>query len=143
LLAILAFPVAASAKILSTEAPVGPAVANSVSLAVKFEDNSAALRPDAHHALDMLGTVLSSPELAGKKFRIGGHADARENASDNLALSQRRAEAVRDYLIAKFNIPPDNLIATGYGSTRPLLPDDPENAANRRIEITNVTAPAE
>jgi OmpA-OmpF porin, OOP family len=138
LLAILA-PVAASAEIRPTEGPIGPAIAGSVNLSINFENHSAVLQSDAHFALDNLGAALSSPGLAGKKFRICGHTDARGSASGNLALSRRRAEAVRDYLIANFNIPPENLIALGCGSTRPLLPDDPENAANRRIEIINLT----
>jgi OmpA-OmpF porin, OOP family len=110
---------------------------NTVNLTINFEYNSAILQTDARINLDRLGTALT--QLEGEKFRIGGHTDSKGSANYNLSLSERRAKAVRDYLITRFNIPSANLVATGYGKTRPLFADDPENPANRRVEVLNLT----
>jgi outer membrane protein OmpA-like peptidoglycan-associated protein len=110
---------------------------NTVNLTINFEYNSAILQTDARINLDRLGTALA--QLEGQKFKIGGHTDSKGSANYNLSLSERRAKAVRDYLITKFNIPAGNLVAAGYGKTRPLFPDDPENSANRRVEVLNLT----
>ena len=71
-----------------------------------------------------------------KLIRIEGHTDSRGNPKRNLLLSQRRAEAVRQYLISK-GVAPDRLQAVGYGDTRPIAPNDTRKgrAANRRVEF--------
>jgi outer membrane protein OmpA-like peptidoglycan-associated protein len=112
---------------------------NTVNLTVNFENNSANLQTDALINLDRLGTALSDPRLAGKKFRIGGHTDAKGNDKRNLVLSERRAKTVREYLIHKFKIPANDLVATGYGRTKPLDTKDPDSALNRRVEVVNLT----
>jgi OmpA-OmpF porin, OOP family len=114
--------------------------ANSINLTVNFEYDSAILQTDARINLDKLGAALTAPQLAGYNFSIGGHTDARGRPGYNLALSERRAKAVRDYLVTHFGIPAGRLTAQGYGSTKLLLPDDPENGANRRVQIVNQTA---
>jgi hypothetical protein len=50
-------------------------------------------------------------------------------------LSERRAEAVRDYLITEHAIDPNRLIAKGYGKSQLLLPTEPTNALNRRVQF--------
>lgn len=112
---------------------------NTVNLTVGFENNSAVLETDALINLDRLGTALSDPKLAGKKFRIGGHTDAKGSDRRNLILSERRAKTVREYLVKHFKIPANNLVATGYGRTKPLDPKDPESPVNRRVEVVNLT----
>lgn len=122
--------------------PSGMAAAqpkNSVNMAVNFEYDSAVLKTDALITLDQLGTSLANPKLANYKFRIAGHTDARGSASYNKILSDRRANAVRDYLISHFGINPNRLVAVGYGSAQLLFPQDRENAANRRVQIVNAT----
>jgi outer membrane protein OmpA-like peptidoglycan-associated protein len=112
---------------------------NTINLTVNFENNSAVLETDALINLDRLGTALSDPRLQGKKFRIGGHTDAKGNDRRNLILSERRAEMVRKYLIHKYKIPANSLVATGYGRTKPLDPKDPDSPVNRRVEVINLT----
>ena len=112
---------------------------NSVNISVGFENGSANLQTDTLISLDRLGTALADPKLQGKQFRIGGHTDAKGNDKRNLVLSERRAEMVRKYLIKKYKIPASTLVATGYGKTKPLDPNDPDNPLNRRVEIVNLT----
>jgi outer membrane protein OmpA-like peptidoglycan-associated protein len=70
------------------------------------------------------------------EIEIAGHTDSWGYETDNLTLSQRRADAVRDYLV-KHGVSPDLLKATGYGGSRPIADNmDPDGRfANRRIEF--------
>jgi len=114
----------------------------SVDLAVNFAFGSAQLTADGELALDNLGRALEDPALGGSRFSIAGHTDAVGSAAFNQRLSEARAAAVRDYLVARFRIAGDRLETHGYGFSRLLDRKDPTNAVNRRVEITNIgTAP--
>lgn len=73
---------------------------------------------------------------------IEGHTDSTGSAATNLVLSQKRAEAVRAYLVANNTLPKDNIEATGYGAERPLASDQTAagRAINRRIDIVLIPA---
>jgi outer membrane protein OmpA-like peptidoglycan-associated protein len=114
---------------------------NVSNLHVSFEYNSAVLQTDARITLDNLGLALSDPSLAGYKFLIGGHTDAKGSATYNQALSKKRALAVRDYLVSHYKIPASKLTAKGYGSVQLLDPEHPLNGINRRVQIVNTTVP--
>ena len=84
-------------------------------LEVYFDFNSAVITPAALPILKTLGEALSDGRLAGGTFIVGGHTDAKGEADYNQSLSQRRAAAVREFLITNFPIPPAKLMAIGYG----------------------------
>jgi outer membrane protein OmpA-like peptidoglycan-associated protein len=73
---------------------------------------------------------------------IEGHTDSTGSAAANLALSQKRAEAVRAYLVANGTLPKEKVEATGHGSERPLASDQTAagRAINRRIDIVLIPA---
>ncbi len=73
---------------------------------------------------------------------IEGHTDSTGSAAANLVLSQKRAEAVRAYLVANDTLPKEKVEATGYGSERPLASDQTAagRAINRRIDIVLIPA---
>lgn len=120
-------------------APVSPApaiaaAAPMVLQGVSFESGSARLQPGSYVELDSVAKVLmSNPSL---RVEIGGHTDNAGTPADNQHLSTLRAEAVRNYLVAK-GVPFQQMVARGYGSTVPRTPDTtPQGrAANRRVEI--------
>lgn len=118
---------------------VGPG-ALSVNLYVTFESNSEALKPEGRQILDQLGNALTDDRLKKFSFLIEGHTDGIGGAEFNLRLSQRRAEAVRQYLVSNFAVEGRRLMARGLGKTRPLDPMHPEDAVNRRVRIVNITA---
>jgi outer membrane protein OmpA-like peptidoglycan-associated protein len=130
----------------STPAVVRPPVrettadAPSASITVTFGSGSSVLTPEAERALAPLGRALSSQDLAAFRFRIEGHTDTVGDTASNQALSERRAAAVRDYLIAKFGVLPGRLVAVGMGETQPLVPtpDETSNARNRRVQVVNI-----
>ncbi|NQX79198.1 MAG: OmpA family protein [Hyphomicrobiaceae bacterium] len=76
----------------------------------------------------------------GHKIKISGHTDSRGSNSNNMVLSEKRADAVRSYLVS-IGIPKTQLITRGYGETRPLFPNStPENRTrNSRIEFKVMT----
>ena len=69
-------------------------------------------------------------------IEIGGHTDTDGDEAANMRLSERRAEAVRDYML-RAGLSADRLVAVGYGATRPLASNDTAEgkAQNRRIEF--------
>ncbi len=107
----------------------------SVNVQVQFDLDSARIRPESHPTLDQLASTLLMPELGSKRFVVEGHTDTTGGASHNLPLSQRRAAAVRDYLITK-GVPADRLDSVGYGSSK-LLPNlAPTDPSHRRVVVT-------
>jgi outer membrane protein OmpA-like peptidoglycan-associated protein len=112
----------------------------SVDLYVNFAYNSAELTSDARITLDQLGAALRDPRLAEFNFVIAGHTDAKGGSEFNQKLSERRAEAVRSYLVAQFGIASERLAAKGYGKTQLLDPQHPEDGVNRRVQVINAGA---
>ena len=104
---------------------------------VKFETAKSNILPESYPALDAVGEVLS--KWTQLKIEIGGHCDSRGSAAYNLALSDRRVNSVRSYLLKQFpKLEATQLVAKGYGESKPLVPNtSPENMAeNRRVEFT-------
>ena len=74
--------------------------------------------------------------LKGVSFRIEGHTDALGRPDYNADLSQRRAEAVRGFLVT-MGVDPTRLEVEGFGATLPRT-DDPADPENRRVELRAV-----
>jgi outer membrane protein OmpA-like peptidoglycan-associated protein len=101
---------------------------------VTFESGSARLQVGSYVELDSIATVLlSNPNM---KVEIGSHTDNVGTPAENLRLSSLRAEAVRNYLVAK-GVPFQQMVARGYGATIPRTLDTTPRgrALNRRVEI--------
>jgi len=111
----------------------------SVNLNVPFDSNSSALTSQASAQLAQLEMALNSATLGKDRFMVAGHTDAKGSAQYNKQLSQRRAEAVKSYLVSK-GIDANRLDAVGYGSEHLLAPDRPEDPSNRRVEIKDLGA---
>jgi OOP family OmpA-OmpF porin len=75
-------------------------------------------------------------EVPDPPIEVRGHTDSAGPAGPNQALSEERAAAVVDELVAR-GVPEDRLTATGAGETEPIAPNDTEEgrARNRRIEL--------
>ena len=109
---------------------------HTVDLAVFYEFDSAALTPQAKALLTDLGRALSSAQLAGARFLVAGHTDAKGSKPYNQNLSERRAVEARRFLTENFGIRPDRLIAVGFGEDFLADPARPHDPINRRVEIT-------
>ena len=109
----------------------------SLSMAVRFDFDSARLRPEGAVLLERLAAALQAAELQASRFRVEGHTDAKGAADYNLRLSQQRADEVRRYLIAH-GVTGARLDAVGRGALDPATPATPQAAQNRRVRIVNV-----
>ncbi len=127
-------PVAAPAPVVAPVAAPAPMPATLVLTGVTFDNDQATLRPDAIAILDRAAATLQ--QWGSIKVEVAGHTDSWSDDDHNLKLSQRRAEAVRDYLVAK-GVAADRLSARGYGESRPVADNATEagRAQNRRVEL--------
>lgn len=99
-----------------------------------FDFGSAVLRAESAPVLDRIMVFLKAQP--GERLAIEGHTDAVGNDAANLALSEARANAVRDALIQR-GAAKDRLAARGFGATQPVAGNDNDagRAANRRVAL--------
>ncbi|MBV8855818.1 MAG: OmpA family protein [Acidobacteria bacterium] len=103
---------------------------------VNFALNSAVLSPEARRQLDDLAAKVNAAR--GFAIEVSGHADATGSAARNFQLSQRRAEAVVQYLAVNHHIPMRRFISPmGYGKTEAVADNSTAagRAQNRRVEV--------
>ena len=105
--------------------------------ATAFRVGSAEIPDSLKVQLEVFADVLRARRGSGKQVRIEGHADASGSATANAALSQKRAESVRDFLVAR-GADPAMLSSVGLGSAMPKNGADPFSPENRRVEIGRV-----
>ena len=108
--------------------------------ASSFRVGSADLPVLLRHQLDVFADVLRGKRGSKQTVRIEGHADASGAQEANRALSQRRAEAVKQYLV-KNGADDGMLQAVGVGAERPKVIANPFAPENRRVEIGRASAP--
>lgn len=120
-----------------TTAPPGTAA---VALTITFATGSATLTPASEAVLRNLAMAMTSPDLARIRFRVEGHTDTVGAPALNQALSERRAQAVRDWLIRQHGIEAHRLQAVGLGEQQLLVPtaDDTPEPRNRRVQVLNL-----
>lgn len=109
---------------------------------VTFDFDEATIREAARPTLDRLAQLVQA--VGGSQVAIEGHTDSEGEDAYNRGLSERRATAVRDYLVAR-GVPAERLTTAGLGEARPVAPneDDAGRQRNRRVEvILPQTAPA-
>ncbi|MEO5590772.1 MAG: OmpA family protein, partial [Gemmatimonadaceae bacterium] len=102
---------------------------------VYFDIGSADLRSESGSSLSDISRVAL--KHSDWKLSVEGHTDAVGAAAANLALSQRRADAVRTALTRRYRVPANRMTATGFGQTKPREPNTTleGRARNRRVEI--------
>ena len=105
---------------------------------VQFDPDSSIVRPQSYGTLGRIADVLSHPTLLPFSFLIVGHTDATGRRDLNLALSQKRADSVRDVLVTTFKISPKRLKAIGLGEEQLLDAIHPTAAINQQIQIVSL-----
>jgi OmpA-OmpF porin, OOP family len=102
---------------------------------ILFDVNSAVVRPESYGALRDIAAVLK--DNAALKVTIVGHTDGDGDAAQNITLSHKRADAVRDQLVRLFGIDATRLQTDGKGSGQPVAPNTTATgkAQNRRVEF--------
>ena len=109
--------------------------------ASSFKLGSAELPDPLKRQLEVFAEVLKGKRGSGKMVRVEGHADASGAAAANLSLSQRRAEAVKEFLV-ELGADPLMLEPVGVGANAPKNAKDPFAPENRRVEIGRAMPPS-
>ncbi|HEY1059959.1 MAG TPA: OmpA family protein [Limnobacter sp.] len=104
-----------------------------------FRLGSAELPDALRKQLDVFAEVLTNRPAGSPTIVVTGHADASGEAAFNLALSEERAKAVKNYLVAK-GVSPGLLSIEGKGAQQLADVDNPFSSANRRVEIGRTPA---
>lgn len=108
---------------------------------IRFDDKGDRIPPAAHRLLDGIGRVLAENPETGVEIRV--HTDDQGDAEYNRALSQRRADAIRAYLIGR-GVAEARISGLGLGESAPLAPTKgrspsrADRAKNRRVELVIV-----
>ncbi|NJD09031.1 MAG: OmpA family protein [Gemmatimonadetes bacterium] len=105
---------------------------------ILFDTNSDRIRPESTPTLKEIGTMLTEhPEL---KLLIEGHTDNVGDDAANLTLSDKRAAAVKAYLVSKHGIDATRLQTKGLGETKPAATNDTAEGRqqNRRVELVKL-----
>lgn len=109
-----------------------------VDLDVYFDFDSAVITEKAKATLDPLGRALENPVLKGATIVLAGFTDATGKPDYNKGLSQRRASAVKSYLVSSHSAQAQLLVDVGFGELHPKDPRDPQSAVNRRVQVINI-----
>ncbi len=106
---------------------------------VHFGFDKAALTPKAKEALDQLAADI--PNTKGYVVEVVGGTDSTGNSDYNYKLSERRADAVIQYLASKYNIPAHKIYVIGLGKDKEVAPNSSAGgrAQNRRVDVRLLT----
>ena len=123
-----------SIRLLDNDATPQSAAPAAVSLPVRFAFDSAEIAASARPQLDALaeGIKLLPP---GQAVVVEGHTDSVGTEEYNQRLSQRRAHAVKEYLVARHGIDTRRLLDTGIGKQQPIDGLSPQAPENRRVQF--------
>lgn len=112
--------------------------AGRVDLRLAFASGSAELSAGDIARVQAFAEALKRPQLANVRVRIEGHTDSVGGRTVNLSLSQRRAQAVADFLVSQ-GIEAGRLEVRGFGYDRPLPGRRASSGENRRVEAVRIS----
>lgn len=123
-----------SIKLLDADTGTQGGAPATLSLPVRFGFDSVEIAASARPQLDALaeGIKMLPPGVA---VVVEGHTDAVGSEDYNLRLSQRRAHAVKEYLVTRHGIDPARLLDTGLGKRQPIDGLSPQAPENRRVQF--------
>ncbi len=121
-------------------APIAPQLLKLPQLVVeiRFDEDAAVIRPESYRTLGRIADVLTDATLLTYKFLIVAHTGSSGRRENNLTLSQRRADVIREVLVNTFKISSKRLQAIGLGEEQLLDAARPAAAINQRIQIATV-----
>ena len=108
------------------------------SIEVQFDADSPIIRPDSYRTLGRIADTLQNPALLAYGFLIVGHTESTGRRDNNLTLSQRRADSIRDVLVTTFKVSSKRLQAVGLGEEQLRDAARPAAPANQRIQVITI-----
>ena len=117
---------------------VGGEIVIELSADVLFDFDKADLKPAAVESLTKVAEVLKG--MPTSPASVDGHTDGKGNAEYNQKLSERRANAVKDWLVKQGGVPAARLTAQGFGMTRPIVPNTNKGRRGRSGGLSEESA---
>jgi outer membrane protein OmpA-like peptidoglycan-associated protein len=102
---------------------------------IEFESGKSEILEAMKEDLAKVGQfMLDNPEM---RLNISGHTDGNGDPQFNVELSQARADAIKEYLVVKFNLNDQRIGSVGYGSKKPIVKEvtEKDRQVNRRVEF--------
>ena len=121
-------PVETTTVTTTPQESVQPAAVDNMPTVFYFDYDQSLVKPEVQEALDIVATLLKT---SGASVRLEGHADEMGTREYNIALSERRAEAVRNYLVVQ-GVEKEKMEVIAYGEEKPAS-DDPQK--HRRVAL--------
>jgi OOP family OmpA-OmpF porin len=109
-----------------------------INVDIQFNPDSPVIRPESYRTIGRIADALTNPALMSYTFLIVGRMDANGRRDNNLALSQRRAEAVRDALVTTFKISSKRILAVGLGEEQLVDANNPKAPINQQAMIVTL-----
>jgi outer membrane protein OmpA-like peptidoglycan-associated protein len=107
---------------------------------IKFDEDAAVVRPESYGTLGRIADTFYHPSLLGSKFLIVVHTLSTGRRENNMTLSQRRADVIREVLINTFKISPKRLLTIGLGEEQMLDSARPAAPINQSIQVATIGA---
>jgi outer membrane protein OmpA-like peptidoglycan-associated protein len=120
--------------------PIAPELTKlpSFNVDIQFDTDTPIVRPDSYQKLGQVADTLVNSALLNYTFLIVGHIESTGRRENNVLLSQRRADAVRDILINTFKISSKRLQSVGLGEEQLLDPAHPNAPVNNQTQVMTV-----
>jgi outer membrane protein OmpA-like peptidoglycan-associated protein len=110
---------------------------------IQFDTDTPIVRPDSYQTVGRIADAMVHGSLLPYSFLIVGHIEANGKRESNVALSQRRADAIRDILANTFKISVKRMQAIGLGEEQILDPTRPTASVNQQIQIFTIAKTVE
>jgi OOP family OmpA-OmpF porin len=105
---------------------------------IKFDPDTSVIRPESYRLLGQIADALYHPTLVPYKFLIVGHTESTGRRENNLILSQRRADAIRDVLVNTFKISAKRFHTLGLGEEQLQDSNRPLSSTNQQVQVVTV-----
>jgi OmpA-OmpF porin, OOP family len=124
----------------SKRPPIAPELSSlpGFNVDIQFDTDTPIVRPESYQTLGRIADALVNVKLLPYSFLIVGHTESNGRRENNVILSQRRADAIRDIMINTFKISAKRMQSLGLGEEQLLDPAHPTAATNRQVQILTV-----
>jgi OmpA-OmpF porin, OOP family len=108
------------------------------SVAITFDTDTPVVRPESYQTLGRIADALVHAQLLPCSFLIVGHMESTGRRENNVMLSQRRADAIRDALVNTFKISSKRIQSLGLGEEQFVDPTHPASQVNEQVQIVTI-----
>jgi outer membrane protein OmpA-like peptidoglycan-associated protein len=108
------------------------------SVAITFDTDTPVVRPESYQTVGRIADAMVQASLLPYSFLIVGHMETTGRRENNVLLSQRRADTIRDALVNTFKISSKRIQSLGLGEEQFVDPAHPASAVNEQIQIVTI-----